>query len=322
MRGLARVAVFFAISGMAAAGAASYHWGVLTTRRAQAGTLPTFFVIGAARAGTTSLHYYLSLHPEIQMSATKEPHFFAGPAGNIPYGTPRVGSLAAYRALFDPRVAVRGEASPSYAAYPRRTGVPARIREMVPGARMIYLVRDPVERTLSHYRHRVAVEGEHRGLAEALGDYGPSNIYLCASRYATQLEQYLQCFPATSVLIIDQSELRGSRAQALRRIFTFLCVASDFSSPSFDREYRGSDAGRRYPGWYRTVLDVGAKTPLGLLPPAVRRRLRARVEGAVLPALPGVAPSGEVGERLATVLAPEADRFRSLTGLETPAWSL
>ena len=93
-------------------------------RLKEAGALPTFFVIGAARAGTTSMHYYLSLHPQIQMSATKEPHYFAGPPGEIPYGGPRVDSLDDYRKLFDPSAPVRGEASPSYAAYPRRQGVP------------------------------------------------------------------------------------------------------------------------------------------------------------------------------------------------------
>jgi len=293
---------------------------VLTKRRD--GALPTFFVIGAARAGTTSLHYYLSLHPEIQMSATKEPHYFAGPAGDLPFGSARVDRLEDYRAMFDPRVPVRGEASPSYSAYPRRLDVPARIKEMVPQARFIYLVRDPIERTVSHYRHRVATEGEQRDITTALGDLEPANIYLCASRYATQLEQYLACFPADSLMVIEQGDLRRSRAETLRRIFAFLGVASDYYSADFAREYRGSDAGRRFPSWYRAALDLGARTPLQLLPQTARRRLRSRVEGAVLPVLADVAVDGPLRERLTEVLGPEAERFRKLTGLDTATWSL
>jgi hypothetical protein len=295
---------------------------VLALRRPQDGALPTFFVVGAARAGTTSLHHYLSLHPEIQMSATKEPHFFAGPAGELPFGTPRVDSLADYRALFDPRVSVRGEASPSYAAYPRRLGVPGRIRDLVPDARIVYLVRDPIERTVSHYRHRVAAEGERRGLTDALGDLDPANVYVCASRYATQLEQYLAHFPAPRILVVEQGELRRARAETLRRIFAFLDVASDFASAGFALEYRGSDAGRRYPRWYRATLRIGEKTPLALVPTPVRRRLRAGVESAVLPALPEVVIEEELRARLLTVLRPEAERFRALTGLDTTTWTL
>lgn len=294
---------------------------MLTTKRRE-GALPTFFVIGAARAGTTSLHYYLSQHPQIQMSATKEPHFFAGPAGEFGYGAPRVDRLDDYRALFDPRVPVRGEASPSYAAYPRRVGVPARIKELVPDARLIYLVRDPIERTVSHYRHRVATEGERRDFTDALEDLEPSNIYLCASRYATQLEQYLAHFPADRILVIQQSDLRRARPETLRRIFGFLEVDDDFTSPAFATEYRGSDAGRRYPAWYRIAIDVGAKTPLSLLPVPVRRRLRARVEGAVLPELDDVNLDEKIRAKLAGALGSEAARFRELTGLDTATWSL
>ncbi len=293
-----------------------------TALKRRGGALPTFFIIGAARSGTTSLHYYLSLHPEISMSAEKEPHFFAGPAGDLPFGSPRVASLADYRALFDPSVRVRGEASPSYSAYPRRVGVPDRIRAAVPEARMIYLVRDPIDRTVSHYRHRVATEGERRDIATALGDFEPANIYLCASRYATQLEQYLACFPADRILVIEQGELRRLRARTLHRIFDFLGVAADFSSPDFAREYRGSDANRRFPAWYRAALDLGARTPLSLLPPAARRGLRARVERATLPVLPDVALDSRLRDRLADLLGPEAERFRKLTGLDTPTWNL
>ena len=199
---------------------------------------------------------------------------------------------------------------------------PARISELVPDARLIYLVRDPIDRTVSHYLHAVAVSGERRQLAEALGDFDPANLYICASRYATQLEQFLPHFAADRILIIEQSDLRHSRDDTMRRIFAFLGVDSDFESSGFATEYRGSDAGRRYPGWYRAVLDLGAKTPLALVPAPLRRKLRARVEGAVLPAQDDVTVDDQLRDSLTQFFSAEADRFRTLTGLATPAWSL
>lgn len=115
------------------------------------GALPTFFIIGAAKAGTTSLHWYLDQHPEVGMSTIKEPNFLSGPENGIPYPTRRITELSDYRRLFDPTYPVRGEASPSYTNSPRRRGVPERVKKLVPAARFIYLVRDPVERTISHY---------------------------------------------------------------------------------------------------------------------------------------------------------------------------
>lgn len=299
-----------------------YSHKMLAAKTEKAGALPTFFVIGAARAGTTSLHYYLSLHPQIQMSAIKEPHFFAGPPGAIPYAGKRVEDLTEYRRLFDPRVPVRGEASPSYTAHPRRLGVAARIKELVPDARLIYLVRDPIDRTVSHYLHAVAVEGERRDIADALGNFDPANLYLCASRYGTQLEQYLPHFPLERILVIENSDLRTARNATMRRIFAFLDVATEFESPDFAKEFRGSEAGRRYPPWYRAALDLGARTPLALLPVPLRRLLRTRVEGAVLPVLDEVTMDDVLSARLAECLGPEAARFRALTGLGTATWRL
>jgi Sulfotransferase family len=123
--------------------------------------LPTFFIIGAPKAGTTSLNFYLEQHPEIQMSEVKEPAFFAPPLGSATskLGLSRVDmidSLDRYERLFDPTMRVRGEGSTNYAEYPFRQGVPERIKERVPEAKFIYMVRDPVARTVSHYDHLVA----------------------------------------------------------------------------------------------------------------------------------------------------------------------
>src|SRR5215467_9662636 len=183
--------------------------------------LPTFFIIGAPKAGTTSLHNYLSEHPQIQMSAVKEPNFFA-PHLNPVDEQRRISQLDQYEQLFDPSVSVRGEASTPYAEYPLRQGVPERIREQVPEAKFLYVVRDPVERTISHYNHMVASEGERRPLEQALGDLSdPRSPSICANLYGLQLELYLRQFPQERVMVVDQADLLGDRRSALRRVFAF-----------------------------------------------------------------------------------------------------
>ncbi len=157
--------------------------------------LPTFFIIGAPKAGTTSFHYYLNQHPQIQMSAVKEPSFFA-PSSNPPDARRSINRLDQYEQLFDPAVGVRGEASTNYAEYPFRQGVPERIKELVPEAKFVYLVRDPIDRTMSHYHHLVADGGERRSLEEIFNDLSdPRTPCICASLYALQLELYLRDFP-------------------------------------------------------------------------------------------------------------------------------
>src|SRR5665213_4176180 len=120
----------------------------MDSRLKRSGALPTFFIIGAPAAGTTSLHYYLDQHPQIQMSASKEPGFFAPVSDSLNPSRSgeryKVEHLDQYERLFDPVIGVRGEATVDYANYPRRKGVPGRIKKLVPDAKLIYLVRDPI----------------------------------------------------------------------------------------------------------------------------------------------------------------------------------
>jgi len=197
--------------------------------------LPTFFIIGAPKAGTTSLHLYLDSHPEVQMSANKEPRFFAGPENGIPYAPGRVSDLEGYESLFDSSFAVRGEASTDYAIHPRRAGVPERIGKLVPNAKFIYMVRDPIARTISHYQMRVAVLGERRSLEEALGDFADvASPYVWPSLYASQLELYLRRFPRERMLVVDQADLLADRRHTLQEIFRFLEVDETVDSSQFD----------------------------------------------------------------------------------------
>jgi hypothetical protein len=286
-------------------------------------TLPTFFIIGAPKAGTTSLHYYLDQHPEIHMSATKEPHFFIERDDVPNYVAHHVTRLVDYERLFASAAAVRGEASPSYAEYPRYRGAPERISALVPDAKFIYIVRDPIDRTISHYMHNVAVDGERRALPAALGDLSdPKSPYICASLYASQLERYLRYFSMERILVIDQVDLLEDRGKALREIFRFLVVDEAFSSVRFD-EKRGESRERRiYPLNYMYVARRIVAPLVGKLPRDLRQSLRRSVERALFPPLSVPSLDDDLRRQLEERYSGEVARLRSLTGKSFEAWSI
>ncbi|MDX6610217.1 MAG: hypothetical protein QOF85_2142 [Solirubrobacterales bacterium] len=284
--------------------------------------LPTFFVIGAPKAGTTSLHNYLAAHPQIQMSAVKEPRFFAGPENGIPYPPDRVGSLNAYEALFDPATGVRGESSTDYATHPRRQGVPERIKELVPEARFIYLVRDPVARTVSHFKMRTALLGERRTLREALGDLTDlCSPYLSPSLYATQLELYQRAFPAARILVIDQADLEAERGATLSRVFDFLSVEETGPLDGFAEEHLGSGAWRTYPSGYASFIARHVAPRVQWIPGGPRQSARRLVERVLWRPL-DTSLDDDLREQLEDLYAPEVARLRTLTGMEFPTWSV
>ncbi|MEM6898341.1 MAG: sulfotransferase domain-containing protein [Pseudomonadota bacterium] len=106
--------------------------------------LPTFIIIGAMKCGTTSLHSYLDRHPDTSMSDPKEVDFFSGSNSDK--------SVEWYASLFDPDKPVRGEASQDYSKghHPLYKGAPERMKALIPDVKLIYLVRDPIERYFSH----------------------------------------------------------------------------------------------------------------------------------------------------------------------------
>src|SRR5215212_8193151 len=179
--------------------------------------LPNLVVIGAARCGTTSLHRYLHLHPDIAMSGEKELNFFS-------FDARWQRGISWYERQFPSGTPVRGESSPSYSIYPRSPNVPARMARVVPDARLIYLVRDPVERVVSFYRFaRFVLRNETRELTEAVREFDASR-YVVGSRYALQLERYLDYYPRGHILVVEQRDLLHRRAETMRLVFGFAGV--------------------------------------------------------------------------------------------------
>lgn len=218
-------------------------------RRRSGGALPNLVVIGGLKCGTTSLHHYLNLHPDVAMSRPKELNYFVEEL-NWPLGADW------YASHFDAATPVRGETSPHYTNRPRFEGVAERMRDQLGDPRVIYVVRDPIDRMLSHYVHGVGGGYETRSLSEALGD--PESAYVQRSRYFFQLEPYLDELGRERIEIVAREDLLEAREVTLRRVFSFLEVDPSFSSDQFDREW---ERGSAKPGGRFRVMDRAVRLP-------------------------------------------------------------
>jgi hypothetical protein len=176
--------------------------------------LPTFLLIGAMKSGTTTLYWYLAEHPDVFMPALKEPNFF-----NDHWNR----GVGWYQRLFTPAgsAIARGEASVRYTSFPDDPECPRRISSVVPDAKLLFLVRDPVDRIRSHYLHELAALRERRPLEQALRE---NPIYLDRSRYAMQLERYLEHFPHERLLVVRAEDLFRAPLEVLPRVYAFLGV--------------------------------------------------------------------------------------------------
>ncbi|MFL5871421.1 MAG: sulfotransferase family protein [Solirubrobacterales bacterium] len=280
-------------------------------RARRSGALPNLIIIGGLKCGTTSLHHYLSLHPEISMSRPKELNFFVAEL-NWDLGPDW------YTSHFDREAPVRGESSPHYTNLPRFAGVAERMGSLVPDARIVYMVRDPIDRMLSHYVHNAGGGYEARSLEQALGD--PQSAYVNRSRYAMQVEPYLREFGADRVAIVTREELHEERSATMRRLFELVGVDPDFSSDQFDREWETGSA-RAKPGGFR-LMDRAVRLP-GLraldrnfdrLPEALRWRVERLVHDPGAGAAPKPDLPAGLRERLAGLLRPDVERLEAIAG--------
>lgn len=221
--------------------------------------LPEVLILGAQKAGTTTLFHALAQHPQTQPSRTKEVHFFDQ---NYSLG------LDWYRYHF-PRLrpsdekALRFESSPYYLFHPC---VPRRVRQHLPAARFIVLLRDPVARAYSHYWHErsrgreplsfaeaVAAESKRVGDAEQrllCGDLVYSrahhrHAYVARGHYAAQLRRWYELFPPERFLVLESEAFFEAPERELARVADFLGLAP------FGR----IDVERRNIGTYQSGID-------------------------------------------------------------------
>ena len=191
---------------------------VLRSAGRTTGPLPNFLLIGAMKAGTTSMYHYLQAHPQVYMPRFKAPEFFAGKALSAR-------GIDWYRRQFagaGPEAVAIGEASNVYTKYPKYPGVPRPHRRGHPGREA------PVHRARADLAHPLALRHAGRSRdpsrCRSVEAVATNPIYLDYSRYAMQLEQYLEHFDRDQLLVITAEALRDDREEVMRTVYGFLGV--------------------------------------------------------------------------------------------------
>ena len=252
--------------------------------------LPQFLVIGAYKSGSTAIQEALRAHPQIFLPA-KGPSFFAfdeAPAIDRPLPPGTVRDWEAYQALFAgaPAEAVRGEVSPEYLANPWSCG---RIRARVPDAKLVAVLRNPVERAFSDYLMYVRDGDERLDFAAALDEQderrragSPTGFYLETGFYGRQLAPYFDAFPRGQLQVHLFEDFAADPDSVLAPICELLGVDPELGTTP-ERAVNVSGVPRN--------AVVGAAVRSGrrvapLLPEAVRRRAKAALaRGLDRPAL-------------------------------------
>ncbi|MHC5035158.1 MAG: sulfotransferase family protein [Planctomycetota bacterium] len=256
--------------------------------------LPNFLIIGAAKSGTTSLHHYLRQHPEIFMCPKKDTFFFdfdgqepnyGGPGDTAWYRGRAVVRLEAYQALFAEAASEKavGEACAQYLYDPRAA---ERIHRHIPDAKLIAVLRDPVERAYSSFLQQVRDGYETTDdFAEALAlekerlrhNWRPIWHYGKRGFYFEQIERYLRLFDPSQLRLYLYEDLQESPTGMLQDIFAFLGVDSRFEPDVSVRHNRAGVPTSRL--LYKLIMTPNLLK--SLVKPLLPGKLRSKVKAAV-----------------------------------------
>jgi hypothetical protein len=247
-----------------------------------------FIVIGAQKAGTTSLFQHLRSHPEISLPAGKEVPYFSHDATYARDWSLYVSNLARHDGLVDP-TRKWGTVTPQYMVggvykpevqgrsanpYDERT-VPRRIFERLPQVRLIAILRDPVARAVSHHRMIVARGRERRSFDEAIAELlqpdalagarrRPQEItgYVTWGEYGRILSGYFEVFPREQLLVTFTDELERAPGELLRRVHEFIGVSAEFEPDNLGERFHVSSSAERGFSWRSPSSWLSPSSPL------------------------------------------------------------
>jgi len=263
--------------------------------------LPDFLIIGAMKRGTSTLQAQLAAHSGIFMTMPKEPNFFSDDdiyARGLPW----------YESLFDPAMPgdLKGEASTHYTKRPTYPKSLDRMAAVLQAPKLIYMIRNPVDRAVSHYVHEWTMGNVSTDLDSALDTYPELISYGC---YGWQIAPFAKRFGADSILIISLEEMHRDNQAVLERVGAFLALSEPlFWQPDLGRMNAGADRIRRLP-LHGLIFDntVATWARRTLVPQALRDRIRQRRQMSEAPKF-----SPESIQRLETVFAEDHARLIAL----------
>ncbi len=276
---------------------------------------PDFLIIGAARAGTTSLYFDLRRHPAIFMPSTKEPGNLLTDAVLSSDGR------ATYTRLFAQATANQlcGEATTSYSKLPDHLQVPQRAKQVCDQSlRIIFLVREPVARIVSQHRHELHTGRIDCGIDEAVRRWPRFINY---SRYAMQIRPWIDAFGRDQVLIVRFETYIRQRQEAVEAITRFLGIECPVAVPHPSTRHNKA-VGRRV--LQRSVSRI-ARSKLyrrylrGLISPRMKDRIRSLLPRPSLDIPP---PSTDTVQRIVASIAADCLQLAQTMGISEPLWDL
>ncbi|WP_338550890.1 sulfotransferase [Roseovarius phycicola] len=280
------------------------------TNRAHA-FAPDFFIIGAMKSGTTTLHQYLDQRDDVGMARIKETDYFL-------QDTHKALGVDWYKSQFDLTRACLGEASPNYTKYDIFPGVPDRIYAAAPEAKLIFIARDPVTRFASHYRHSW-LHGHMRVAPEDLLASDNGRHMVECSRYAAQLEKYLEVFDRSQLLIVDFDQLCEIPQTVLDEIARFLELDPERVS-ELAAANTADHVARIPPFIKRAARSKLARRVDRFFPNGTRQALGRALSRRDPIDVPGLGE--EILKAAAEMMRDDARRFRTLAGQDFSQWSV
>ncbi|MCD6187365.1 MAG: sulfotransferase domain-containing protein [Desulfuromusa sp.] len=267
--------------------------------------LPGFIIIGAMKGGTSSLYRYIASHPEVVPSSTKETDFFKT-VDDFNKG------LDWYKSLFRKNGELAFEASPNYTKRHLFPGVPARMHSILPETKLIYVLRDPIDRVVSHYVHNYAHGRESRLLSEVIRS--PDSNYIQTSNYYFQIQGFLEYYSDKKLLLIESERLRKDTVNVVNDVFKFLNLSPEHDTSILEKNFHLSSEKKRKSSLERALetrttnqyLRSGIRLITAPLRKSIERPKLSSVDSTIL----------------AEALAPDVEKLRRFSGLEFSSWSL
>lgn len=267
--------------------------------------LPSLVILGAMKCGTSSLYRYISSHPNVVPSSIKETDFFKTD-DDFNKG------LDWYKSLFTGNGNFAFEASPNYTKQHIYPGVPARMHSVLPKTKLIYVLRDPIERAVSHYVHNYSHGRESRQFSDAIRD--PNSNYIQTSKYYFQIQAFLEHYSEKQLLLIESERLRTDTANVVNDVFEFIELSPDYETDILEKRFHVSSTKKRSSS-FEHVLTSRTSNPYLLAGiRLVTAPLRKSIERPRL--------SSEDTAILTEAIAPDIDKLRRLSGLTFSSWSL
>ena len=263
--------------------------------------LPDFIIVGAMKCGTSTLAAQLAAQPGLFMTTPKEPNYFSD--DDVFAKGPEW-----YRSLFDAAAPgdIKGEASTHYTKLPRHPDALPRMRKMLDAPKIIYLIRNPLDRAISHYIHEWTMGVMSKDIQKAFATHEELAAYGC---YADQIAPYVDAYGTENVLVLSLEAMKSAPQQVLERSCEFIGYQG---SPAWVEEQAqvnvSSERIRKFP-LHGLVFDnpVAAALRRTLVPQSLRDRLKKKFQMQKRPELPPA-----VRDDLSQVFAHDFERLCTL----------